>query len=133
MKFRIYTNASSSQHVIYPMNKNRKQPIMSTILLRKKIFYILIFCSVLAMPSQSCSTAYKARKEQRQAEKREEKRKEESDQIMEKAREKHMQMQSKETRKRMKESRRKSDAMLNNRSKKPFFLIRWYRALLNRN
>ncbi|MFP4289745.1 MAG: hypothetical protein ACLFQS_10850 [Bacteroidales bacterium] len=110
-----------------------KQPIMSVLFLRKKIFYILFFCCVLAMPSQSCSTADKATKEQRQAEKRAEKKKEEGDKIMEKAREKHMQMQSKETRKRMKESRRKSDTMLNNRSKKPFFLVRWYRALLNKN
>lgn len=106
---------------------------MNIIFFKKKIFYFLVFFSVLAMPSQSCSSTYKARKEQRQAEKREEKRKEESDKIMEKAREKHMQMQSKETRKRMKESRRKSDAMLNNRSKKPFFLVRWYRALMNKN
>ncbi|MFN3554720.1 MAG: hypothetical protein ACK4VN_02015 [Bacteroidales bacterium] len=87
-------------------------------------YYLLIFL-VLLLPLGSCGPKYKAAKAQRQLEKRMEQRRKEGERAMSQARQRHQNVQSPETRKRMKETRKKSDRLLNNNRKKPFYQ-RWY-------
>lgn len=101
---------------------------------KKRIYIYFFSLLLLATPMQSCSSAYKAARAQKKAEKAEQKRKEESDKIMEQARQRHMSMQDRSTRQRMKATKKRSDNLINanNRRQKPFFLVRWYRAIVDK-
>ena len=79
----------------------------------------------------SCGPKYKAAKRDRERKRLEAKRKKENDRIMRDARKKHVQMQDKNTRRRMKESRKKSDR-LNNQRRDPFY-VRWYKAVFKKD
>lgn len=97
---------------------------------RSSRYYLLLFLLVF-LPLSSCGPKYKAARSQRQMEKRMEQRKKEGERALNQGRTRHMQMQSPETRQRMKETRRKSDRLLNNQKRRPFY-IRWYNSIRGR-
>lgn len=93
-------------------------------------YYLLLFLLVF-LPLTSCGPKYKAAKSQRQMEKRTEQRRKEGERALNQGRARHVQMQSPETRQRMKETRKKSDRLLNNKKRKPFY-VRWYNSIRGR-
>ncbi len=96
----------------------------------KSLRYYVIIALLLLLPLSSCGPQYKAARTERQTEKKKEKRRMEGEKAMQKAKEDHIKAQSKDTRKRMKETRRKS-RRVNNYRKEPFY-ERWYKAIFRR-
>jgi hypothetical protein len=92
--------------------------------------YFVLAGLMLILPMSSCGPKYKAHKAQKQQEKRLEKRRKEGEKAISKGKQRHQTIQSKETQKRMKETRRKSEKLRSTR-KKPFYK-RWYDSLRNR-
>ncbi len=97
--------------------------------MRKRSFrqYFLFFC-VLLLPLGACGPKYQAAKSQRQLERRMEQRKKEGERAMSQARQRHSRVQDKQTQQRMKQTRRQSDNLINNKGKRPFY-IRWYESI----
>ncbi|MBW6480744.1 MAG: hypothetical protein K0B37_15045 [Bacteroidales bacterium] len=90
-------------------------------------YHILIYLLVL-LPVTSCGPNYKVARTERQYEKRAEERRKEGERAMRQAKKRHVQMQSPETRQRMKQSRSKSNRMINNPRNKPFY-VRWFNSI----
>lgn len=88
--------------------------------------YFLFILFITALPLSSCSPQYKAELAQKRTERAEAKRIKEGEKIMQKAQRDHKKSQTRATRKRMKETRRKSDEWMG--EKAPFY-IRWYRYI----
>jgi len=97
---------------------------------RGKLPVLLIALFLIAVPVTSCGPKYKAAKAQKEHERRMELRREEGEKALQRGKERHWEIQTKETRERMKETRRQSQR-LNNIRKEPFY-IRWYRAIIRR-
>lgn len=88
-----------------------------------KLFFI--FCLfLLSTELYAQGNARQLKKREQQLEKQEEAKKKAGEEAMEKGRKRHMNIQSKETRKRMKANKKKSKRLKEN--KKPFFLWRWF-------
>jgi len=97
---------------------------------RKSFKYYVTIALLLFLPLMSCGPQYKAAKEQRQQEKRIEERRVAGERTLNDGKKRHLQTQSRETRKRMKQSRRQSERL--NKNKRIPFYKRWYNALRNR-
>lgn len=92
--------------------------------------YYLVMGLLLILPLSACGPKYQAARDQRQHEKRLEQRRKEGERAMQQARQRHIRGQSPETQRRMKETRRKSESLNNNR-RSPFY-VRWYNAIRGR-
>ncbi len=99
-------------------------------MVKKTIKYYILFFLVVLLPLGSCGPKYKAAKAQRQMEKRIEQRRQDGERALLKGKERHQRIQGPEVRKRMKETRRKSDR-LNQKRREPFY-IRWFYAIRRR-
>jgi hypothetical protein len=97
---------------------------------RKSLKHYVTIILLLFLPLVSCGPQYKAAKEQRQQEKRIEERRIAGERSLNEGKKRHLQTQSRETRKRMKQSRRQSERL--NKNKKIPFYKRWFNALRNR-
>jgi hypothetical protein len=93
-----------------------------------RIYLMAVF--ILMLPISSCGSKYKAVKAQKQQEKRLVQRKKEGERALLKGKQRHNAVQSKDTKKRMKETRRKSNSLGSNR-KSPFYK-RWYDSVRNK-
>ncbi len=94
--------------------------------LLKLIFVFVLFGLPLAINAQNKPPKQQSlKKRMKELEKKEKDKENEEEDVAEYLREKHLENQTKEVRKRMKKSRKK--ARRNNRNRKEFFLIRWFR------
>jgi hypothetical protein len=89
------------------------------------LIYLLVF-----LPLSSCGPKYKAVKTEQRLENKTEQRSKEDERTMRAARKRHVQIQSDDTQKRMKQTRSKSKRYLNKQRKKPFY-VRWLNTLRN--
>lgn len=96
----------------------------------RSLRYYFIMGLLLILPLSACGPKYQAAKAQRQHEKRIEQRRKEGERAMRQARQRHVKAQSPETQRRMKENRRKSESLNNNR-RSPFY-VRWFNAIRRR-
>lgn len=93
----------------------------------KSIGYYVIISLLILLPLSSCGPTYKAARTQRQTERRLDQRKQEGERTLLQGQKQHINAQSRETRKRMKQTRRHSQRLNNNR-RIPFYK-RWYYSL----
>jgi hypothetical protein len=91
---------------------------------RKSFKYFVLILLIVFLPMQSCRSASKAARAQKQYEKKSEQRKKEGEKALINAKKRHHKMQGKEGRKRMEQTRRKSQRL--NKNKKEPFYIRWF-------
>lgn len=89
----------------------------------RKIFLIILI-GFLPIALSSCRTS-QAQKQQKGIEKRKAERKKETEQLYEEALKRHHDIQTKETRKRMKQTQKKAKR-INKPKEKKFFLFRWF-------
>jgi hypothetical protein len=86
-------------------------------------YYLLVFFVVL-LPLGACGPKYKAAKSRKQLEKKMEQRRLQGEKALLEGQKRHQKLQGPDARKRMKETKRKSDR-LNKKRKEPFY-IRWF-------
>ncbi len=96
----------------------------------KSFKYYVTITVLLLLPLLSCGPQFKATKEQRKQEKRIGARQNTGEIAFNEGKRRHLEAQSRETRKRMKQSRRQSERI--NKNKKIPFYRRWFITLLNR-
>jgi len=85
--------------------------------------YSILLALIILMPFTGCISKSEATRAQREANRNMELRRQEGERIMRDAQKRHKKVQGRETRQRMRETRRKSDRLMENR-REPFF-IRW--------
>ncbi len=93
----------------------------------KSIGYYVIISLLILLPLSSCGPNYKATRAQRQTERQQEQRRQEGERTLLRGKKQHINAQSRETRKRMKQTRRHSQRLNNNR-RIPFYK-RWLNSL----
>jgi hypothetical protein len=103
----------------------KKKPDVPMIL--RSFRYYLLSLFMLILPMSSCGPKYKAYKAQKQQEKRIEQKRKEGERAIQQGKKRHHAIQSTDTKKRMKESQRRSKNLSNSRNK-PFYK-RWYDSL----
>ena len=88
----------------------------------------LLFLLVMLIVLGGCSSQRRTVLDQQKQERRLEQRYQESEKILDEAKKSHYNMQTPETRRRMRETRRESDNWARGR---PPFYIRWYRSVVS--
>ena len=88
----------------------------------------LLFILMVAISLGSCSLKRDVVIDQQEQDKRLEQRYQESEKIIDDARKRHYNMQNRETKQRMRETKRQSNEW--NRGRPPFY-IRWYRSVVS--
>ncbi len=93
-----------------------------------RLHILVLFILLMLMFLVSCGTSRPVAMDQRRVERDMEQRYRESEILLEQARQRHYEMQTPETQKRMDETRRKSDVW--NRGGVPFY-VKWYWAVIS--
>ncbi len=93
---------------------------------RSILFYFIM--SLIFLSFVSCSSKRTAAYDQRKQEAKQEQRYDEGEEIINKARDRHYDMQTADTQRRMRETKRKSESW--NYRGHPFY-VRWYRAFIS--
>jgi len=87
---------------------------------------MIFVLAILLVPASSCTPKYKASSAQRKTEKAQEKRKKETEKMIQEGQKKHLKAQTSDARKRMKQTKRKSEDWSG--VKQPFYK-RWWRKV----
>jgi len=96
-----------------------------------RIFIVILLIFILVLTNISCRTTTSISKQERKIQKEKERRQKEDVVLYQRAINRHIKMQSDETRQEMRENLRRAEKY--NRRQKEFFLKRWFDSLVNRH